>query len=349
MHGIHGRAPALATGLATAREDLSIWVDHRRRRLAFDRRQPSDPRAQAQRAGQDPAVQQPDLRPHEGPGIADVRGRQDHEVDAVRRRRSPVQPGGARARGRGDVRRAHDRPRPASSDRRAARRGDARGRRARRGLPELPGVQRRRVRRADRQERQGRKPDPTRGRPVDPLRRRERARRCDVIGRHAATSSKSPRLARTDCSSTTRTGPTPVSRSRWLGSPKIRPDRRRSASSATSGGTSMAAPASFPTTPRPTRNSASCSTAARSGRSRSGRAGGGHPQRTGEIYAKRPTSAPAAAFTHHIFRRPRRMVETQSRVAPPDADVLGNSMRPPRSGGLIAFKVKGPRENYCRF
>jgi 2-oxoglutarate/2-oxoacid ferredoxin oxidoreductase subunit beta len=26
MHGIHGRAPALATGLATAREDLSIWV-----------------------------------------------------------------------------------------------------------------------------------------------------------------------------------------------------------------------------------------------------------------------------------------------------------------------------------
>src|SRR6476619_1170653 len=26
MHGIHGRAPALATGLATTRDDLSIWV-----------------------------------------------------------------------------------------------------------------------------------------------------------------------------------------------------------------------------------------------------------------------------------------------------------------------------------
>jgi len=26
MHGIHGRAPALATGLATARRDLSVWV-----------------------------------------------------------------------------------------------------------------------------------------------------------------------------------------------------------------------------------------------------------------------------------------------------------------------------------
>jgi 2-oxoglutarate ferredoxin oxidoreductase subunit beta len=26
MHGIHGRGPALATGLAAARDDLSIWV-----------------------------------------------------------------------------------------------------------------------------------------------------------------------------------------------------------------------------------------------------------------------------------------------------------------------------------
>src|SRR3712207_6417387 len=26
MHSIHGRAPAIATGLATAREDLSVWV-----------------------------------------------------------------------------------------------------------------------------------------------------------------------------------------------------------------------------------------------------------------------------------------------------------------------------------
>ena len=26
MHSIHGRAPAIATGIATAREDLSVWV-----------------------------------------------------------------------------------------------------------------------------------------------------------------------------------------------------------------------------------------------------------------------------------------------------------------------------------
>ena len=26
MHSIHGRAPAIATGIATSREDLSVWV-----------------------------------------------------------------------------------------------------------------------------------------------------------------------------------------------------------------------------------------------------------------------------------------------------------------------------------
>ena len=59
---------------------------HRRRRRALDRRQPPDPRAAPQRAGQDPAVQQPDLRADEGPGVADERARQGHEVDAVRHR-----------------------------------------------------------------------------------------------------------------------------------------------------------------------------------------------------------------------------------------------------------------------
>src|SRR4029078_9488012 len=76
MHGIHGRAPALATGLAAARDDPSIWgltrarrgrgpVDlgrHRRRGRAVDRRQPPDPRAAPQRAAEDPDVQQPGLR-----------------------------------------------------------------------------------------------------------------------------------------------------------------------------------------------------------------------------------------------------------------------------------------------
>ena len=74
----------------------------RRRRRSLDRRQPPDPRAAAEREHQDPDVQQPDLRPHEGPVLADQRGGQGHEVDAVRLGRPPLQPdrGGARRRGR---------------------------------------------------------------------------------------------------------------------------------------------------------------------------------------------------------------------------------------------------------
>ena len=60
----------------------------RRRRRALDRRQPPDPRAAPQRADQDPALQQPDLRPDQGPVLADQRGGQGHQVDAVRLRRT---------------------------------------------------------------------------------------------------------------------------------------------------------------------------------------------------------------------------------------------------------------------
>src|SRR3984885_4659979 len=150
---------------------------HRRRRLAVDRRQPPDPRAAPQRPDQDPAVQQPDLRVDQGAGVADLGGGQGHEVDAVRRRGPSVQPGVSGARGRGELRRAHDRPRQAPPDRCAPRCGRARGRVARRDLPELPGVQRRRVLGADREGDEGREPDPARRRGADPLRRGERARR----------------------------------------------------------------------------------------------------------------------------------------------------------------------------
>ena len=53
---------------------------HRRRRRAVDRRQPPHPRAAPQRQPHDPAVQQPDLRPDQGPVLADERGRQGHQV-----------------------------------------------------------------------------------------------------------------------------------------------------------------------------------------------------------------------------------------------------------------------------
>ena len=133
-----------------ARRPLDLGRQRRRRR-AVDRRQPPDPRAAPQRAAQDPDVQQPDLRPHQGAGVADLRARQGHEVDAVRRRGRAVQPARAGPRRGRDVRRPHDRPRPPSHDRRAARGRRAPRHRVRRDLPELPGLQRRRVRGADRQ------------------------------------------------------------------------------------------------------------------------------------------------------------------------------------------------------
>ena len=80
MHSIHGRAPAIATGVATARPDLDVWVITGRR-WPVDRRQPSDSRAAPQREPEHPVVQQQDLRPDERPVLPHIRGRQGHEVD----------------------------------------------------------------------------------------------------------------------------------------------------------------------------------------------------------------------------------------------------------------------------
>ena len=91
MHSIHGRAPAIATGLAASRPDLSVWVVTGDGDALSHRRQPPDPRAAPQREPDDPAVQQPDLRAHQGPVLAHLRGRQGHQVHAdglARRTRS---------------------------------------------------------------------------------------------------------------------------------------------------------------------------------------------------------------------------------------------------------------------
>ena len=48
VHGIHGRAPAVATGVAGAPRPRGVG-HRRRRRHALDRRQPPDPRAPPQR------------------------------------------------------------------------------------------------------------------------------------------------------------------------------------------------------------------------------------------------------------------------------------------------------------
>ena len=120
---------------------------HRRRRRAVDRRQPPDPRAAPQRQPHDPAVQQPDLRADEGPVLADERGRQGHEVDAVRLA-STTRSTRCRWRSaprRRFVARTHDMDRDHMLEtfRRAH---DHKGAAVRRDLPELQRLQRRRVR-----------------------------------------------------------------------------------------------------------------------------------------------------------------------------------------------------------
>ena len=118
----------------------------RRWRCAVDRRQPPDPCAAPQREHQDPDVQQPDLRTDEGAVLADLRTGQGHRLDAVRVGRLSVQPALARARRRGDVRRARDRHRQAGAHQRPSPCCNASRRGLRRDLPELQHLQRRRIR-----------------------------------------------------------------------------------------------------------------------------------------------------------------------------------------------------------
>ena len=156
---------------------------HRRRRRALDRRKPPHPRAAPQREPEDPPLQQPHLRAHEGPVLADVRAREGHEVDAARIARPSVQPALGRDRRRGVVRRARDRHRQEGPHGRARRGGAAPRVGVRRDPPELQHLQRRRVRRRARG--QG-EPDLPRARRADPLRRRGRARHPAVPRRLAS-------------------------------------------------------------------------------------------------------------------------------------------------------------------
>ena len=73
MHSIHGRAPAIATGLSRVPPGPVRVGRDRRRRLDVDRRQPPDPRAAPEREPEAPDLQQRDLRADEGPVLADER------------------------------------------------------------------------------------------------------------------------------------------------------------------------------------------------------------------------------------------------------------------------------------
>ncbi len=117
-----------------------------RRRCAVDRRQSPDPCAAPQRQPEDPALQQPHLRAHEGAVLADLRARQGDEVDADGVGRPSLPPARRRDRCRGDVRRTRHRHRQGRHDGGAARGGTAPGHRLRRDPAELQHLQRRRLR-----------------------------------------------------------------------------------------------------------------------------------------------------------------------------------------------------------
>ena len=120
MHSIHGRAPAIATGLAASRPDLSVWVVDRRRRRALDRRQPPDPRAAPERQPQDPALQQPGLRPDEGAVLADEPARAADGSTPMGSIDQPFNPLGVAIGAEATLRRARDRHRPQARGRGAA-------------------------------------------------------------------------------------------------------------------------------------------------------------------------------------------------------------------------------------
>ena len=115
IHSIHGRAPAVATGLKSARPDLSVWVItgdgdglsiggnhlmHAIRRNLDHQHHP---------------VQQPHLRPDQGPVLAHLAAGQDDQEHADGRDRQPAAPALDRHRLRSDVRRPLDRRRTSST------------------------------------------------------------------------------------------------------------------------------------------------------------------------------------------------------------------------------------------
>ena len=176
MHSIHGRAPAIATGIATAREDLSVWVVtgdgdalsiggnhliHALRRnvnmtiLLFNNRIYGLTKGQYSPTSETGKITK-----------STPMGSLDHPFNPVSLAL------GAEALVRGP----HHRLRPQAPDL-----GAVGGRRpprhlVRRDLPELPDLQRRRVRRDQEQRHQGRRDHPAGPRRARPVRRRRRPR-----------------------------------------------------------------------------------------------------------------------------------------------------------------------------
>ena len=113
----------------------------RRRRRAFDRRQPHAARHPPQCRHQLPAVQQRDLRPDQGPVFADLAARHPHTVDAPRLARYAGRRAELRARSQRPLRRPRHRPAAGPSARPACPRPCPQGLLVRRDHPELHRLQ----------------------------------------------------------------------------------------------------------------------------------------------------------------------------------------------------------------
>ena len=218
MHSIHGRAPAIATGVAVARPDLDVWVItgdgdglsiggnhliHALRRnvnlkiLLFNNRiygltkgqySPTSELGKVTKTTPIGSIDPPFNPLSVALGAEATFVARTHDLD--RKHMMEIVPG---------------RPRP---PRRVVRRD----------LPELQRVQRRRSSTTITKKQVPRRDDDRpRARRADPLRRRRPARRGDGRPTASCASSRSPTSARTRCSSTTPTATTRAWRSPWPG------------------------------------------------------------------------------------------------------------------------------------
>ena len=171
MHSIHGRAPAIATGIATTREDLSVWVVtgdgdalsiggnhliHAMRRNVNLKILLFNNRIYGLTKGQYSPTSEPGKVTKSTPA-----GSVDH----------PFNPVSLALGRRVHLRRAHRRLRPQAPHLGALRGGRPPRHRARGDLPELPDLQRRRLRRDQVARHQGRRDHPAGPGRADPLRR----------------------------------------------------------------------------------------------------------------------------------------------------------------------------------
>ena len=224
MHSIHGRAPAIATGLAVSRPDLSVWVVsgdgdalsiggnhliHALRRNVNIKILMFNNQIYGLTKGQySPTSEQGKVTGSTPMGSVDY----------------PFNPLSRRARRRGDVRRARARHRQAGPDERAAPRRRAPGRGVRRDLPELQHLQRRRVRLRPRREGEPPLPRARRSRPATRAsrttrptsRRRSRSRasrtRRTASSRSASSATSARQLRRARAAQLERAGATATCR-----------------------------------------------------------------------------------------------------------------------------------------